>query len=147
MVNLYRELKNKQQKEFNDFSEANMFYAYNDKQFEEGMKKLGLELNQTDLLYSTGSGGCYLKTKSEELQAILNKQEQELRQAIEADKTGEGFIKQMFRYELNNYEYCYTYELDDTLDALGLTIEEVNSNPALLNGLNLALVDMRSEDY
>jgi len=38
-MNSYLELKEKHQKEVNEFP---MFFAFNDKQFKEGMKKFGL---------------------------------------------------------------------------------------------------------
>lgn len=41
------------------------------------------------------------------------------------------FLKSAFRYELANHEFCITYELDDTLDALLLTYEQVNSDPVM----------------
>ena len=51
----------------------------------------------------------------------------------------EGFIKDMFLYELANHEYCITYDLEDTLDALCLTVDEINSDKRLLRGLEKAL--------
>ena len=45
----------------------------------------------------------------------------ELQAAIDADPTGEGFIKDMFLYELENHEYSYTGTAEDALDSLGLT--------------------------
>jgi hypothetical protein len=57
---------------------------------------------------------------------------------IKADKTGEGYIKDMFVSELENHEYGYTYELDDTLDALELTREQIANSPTLKHGLELA---------
>jgi hypothetical protein len=64
--------------------------------------------------------------------------EKEMADAIAADKTGEGFIFEMFDYELGNHEYVYTCDISDTLDALGLTIEDLAKNPALRAGLKAA---------
>ena len=50
----------------------------------------------------------------------------------------------MFKYELNNQEYCITYDLTDTLEALHLTLEEIESNKNLRIGLKLALKEIRS---
>ena len=61
-----------------------------------------------------------------------------MKEAIASDPTGEGFIKDMFLYELANHEYCITYELDDTLYALDLTLEEIEKDPRLKLGLQLA---------
>ena len=59
-------------------------------------------------------------------------------EAIAADKTGDGYIYEMFLCELRNHEYGYTYELDDTLEALGLTYEEIEKDKRLLHGLEKA---------
>ena len=81
-MNQYKELREKQQKEFNAFP---MFFAFSASQFEEGMKKLGLNPEDTDKIYGTGSGGYYRKADSEELSNLLNKLENELDEAIKAD--------------------------------------------------------------
>jgi hypothetical protein len=132
MTNQYKVLKDKQSKEFNDFP---ISFAFSDKQFKEGMERLGLTENDTDKVYSIGGGGFIRKSDSKKFSEMLNKQDEEMRIAIEQDTTGEGFIYDMFRYELANHEYGYTFELDDTLRALGLTFEKVESNEKLLNGL------------
>lgn len=44
--------------------------------------------------------------------------------AIAEDKTGDGFIYQMFLCELSNHEYNYTEDVEETLDALGYTWEQ-----------------------
>ena len=51
-MNKYAELMNKQEKEFNDFANKHMFFAFNQKQFDEGMAKLGLKPTDTDKVYS-----------------------------------------------------------------------------------------------
>ena len=48
-------------------------------------------------------------------------------------------IKDMFAAELANNEFGYTYELDETLDALGLTLDKVKADKRLRKGLNKAL--------
>ena len=45
----------------------------------------------------------------------------------------------MFLYELANHEYCITYDLEDILDALCLTVDEINADKRLLRGLEKAL--------
>ena len=135
MSNLYKELKNKHQQEVNNFP---FMFAFDNKQFAEGMKKLGLTENDTDKIYSIGSGGYIRKTDSKALDEMTSKHEKEMQEAINNDITGDGFIYDMFVYELNNHEYGYTCETYDTLQALNLTIEEINSNANLLHGFNKA---------
>jgi hypothetical protein len=134
--NLYVELIDKHQEEFNNFP---CFFAFDKKQFNEGMEKLGLNPDDTDKIYRGIGGMFYKKSDSQKLKDMLNKHDKEFKEAVANDKTGEGFIYQMFKYELANHEYGYTYELDDTLNALDLTIEEINNNKNLLNGLNKAI--------
>ena len=135
-MNTYEEMKNRQQKEFDAFP---MGAAFSNKQFEEMMQKWGLTVNDTDKICSIG-GGCYIrKTDIESFLALINKTAAELKNAITADRTGDGFIFDMFVYELANHEYCITYDLDDTLDALGLTIEEIKADKRLHYGLNKAI--------
>ena len=54
-MNAYQEMRDRQQKEFNSFP---CFFAFDQKQFDEGMKKLGLKPGDTKLIYR-GPGGMY----------------------------------------------------------------------------------------
>lgn len=69
---------------------------------------------------------------------MLNRFVKEREEAIAADKTEEGFIYHMFLYELANHEYCITFDLEETLDALDLTMEQINADKRLLRGLQKA---------
>ena len=137
-MNKYYELKQKQEKERNDFP---MFFAFNKKQFNEGMEKLGLDSNDIDKIYNIGYGGFIRKKDSEKFTGLFDKHNNEMQTFINSDTTGEGFVFDMFRYELANHEYIITCSLADTLDALDLTLEEVNNNKLLLKGLKLAKKD------
>lgn len=135
-MNKYREMKERHQKEVNDFP---MMFAFNESQFEEGMRKLGLEPTDTDKVFRFGeTGGFYRRTDSKWLKEMLQRHEQELADAIAEDKTGDGFIFDMFYYELANHEYCITYDYEDTFCSLGLTEEEICGNTALVAGLKKA---------
>ena len=135
-MNQYQILKDRQQKEFNAFT---MGAAFSQKQFDEMMAKWGLLPTDTDKILHIG-GGCYIrKTDRDAFHELVDKLDREKQEAIAADTTGDGIIKDMFLYELANHEYCITYDLDDTLDALGLTVEEINADPRLLRGLEKAL--------
>ena len=56
----------------------------------------------------------------------------------DGDVIEDEFIYGMFYSELCNHEYCVTGDLSETLDVLGLTVDEVNDNPAMLNALHKA---------
>jgi hypothetical protein len=135
MANKYLELKNKMQKEVDNFP---MVFAFSNEQFKEAMEKLGLTENDTDKIYSIGGGGYIRKTDSEAFGELIERHEKEMQAEIDKDETGEGFIKDMFYYELCNHEYSYTRDTESTLDALDLTIQEVRASEKLSHGLQLA---------
>ena len=135
-MNAYQEMKDRQQKEFDAFPVG---AAFSNQQFQQMMEKWGLTINDTDKICSIG-GGCYIrKTDKEALRDLINRLNKEKQDAIAADLTGDGFIFDMFVYELANHEYCITYDLEDTLDALGLTAEQINADKRLTHGLNKAI--------
>jgi hypothetical protein len=135
-MNEYLKLKERQEKETNAMP---IFWAFSDKQFKEGMKSFGLDPEKDlDKIYSIPGGGYQKKTDAKALRDQFTRHEKEMADAIAADKTGEGFIFEMFDYELGNHEYVYTCDISDTLDALGLTIEDLAKNPALRAGLKAA---------
>lgn len=132
-MNKYAELKNKIQKEFDEFPFG---FAFSNEQFERMKEELGVKENSE--LISIGAGGFIRKTDEKALDELINGKEKRMKDAIASDPTGEGFIKDMFLYELANHEYCITYDLRDTLEALDLTINEVMEDPRLKLGLELA---------
>lgn len=146
-ANEYRLMKERQQREYNEFSAKNTFFAFSDKQFDEGMQKLGLEPTDTSEIYSIGAGGYILRTESKAMNELFEKFENELREAINADESGDGFIYDMFRYELANHEYCITFEKEDAINATGLTEDEVYASEKLLHGLNKAARDYLDYHY
>lgn len=134
--NSYIALKNKQQKEINAFP---MFFAYSNEQFKAGMKQIGLKPGETKKVCALVAGGYCRKTDRQKFVDMLVRHHKEVATAVAEDTTGEGFIREMFSYELANHEYCVTMDLTDTFEALDLTLEEVNSNRALMHGLVLAI--------
>lgn len=141
-MNKYEELRNRQQKEFNAFP---LGAAFSNKQFAEMMAKWGLTENNTDKIYSIGAGCFIRKSDSGAFHEIMERYAKECAEALQADLTGYGYIYDMFRYELANHEYGYTYELDDTLDAVGFTLDEINADKRLLRGLKKALKAYKDE--
>lgn len=134
-MNTYKQLKDKHQKEMDAFP---LGAAFGNDQFEKMMQGWGLTVDDTDKICSIG-GGCFIRKSDKEAFFIMLKRfKDETDAAIAADTTGDGFIYDMFYYELANHEYCITYELDETLDALDLTAEQVNADKRLLHGLQKA---------
>lgn len=135
-MNHYAQMKQRQEREFNAFP---MQFAFSEKQFAEGMEQLGLNPSETDKVYKAPGGGFYRKEDSQRLKEMFGRFDQEMKEAVAADKTGDGFIYEMFLYELENHEYSYTGELDEALDALGYTLADILADGRLAHGLQKAM--------
>lgn len=135
MANQYMEMKQRQQAEFNAFP---CFFAFSDKQFEEGMKKIGLRPTDTRLVCSGIGGMIYRKRDSQKLADMMERFDKELKDAIAADDTGDGFIFDMFDYELSNHEYTYTGSTHAAVVACGFAMSQVVGDPRLKHGLEKA---------
>ena len=136
----YRELKDRQQKEIDSFP---MMWAFSEKQLKEGMEKLGVK--DMGELKAIAPSGFVRKTDYKALWDLIHRHQQELKDEIEADKTGEGFIYDMFYTELANHEYSYTMDLAEGIAACGLTVEQINADPALIRGLKKAADELQDE--
>jgi len=138
----YVAMRNRHQTKINAFP---MFFAFSEQQFNEGMARFGLAPDETDKLCRISQvGGFCLKTDAPALREMWDRHEKDLADAIAGDKTGEGFIFDMFMYELSNHEYTYTYRVDDAVDALGLSDDDFENNPALRHGLQKACEAQRA---
>lgn len=139
-MNKYAELRARQQQEFNSLP---LGFAFSDKQFREAMQTWGLDPEKDlDKICSIGYGGFIQKKDAGLLHTTTARHEAELSAAIAEDRTGDGFIRDMFRYELDNHEYSYTMDLSDTLDALGYTAEDINADERLRHGLERACTEI-----
>jgi chaperonin cofactor prefoldin len=128
----YTELKAKHQAEVDAFPFG---FAFNQKQFDEMMKEFGLTPDDTDKIYKIGGGGYIRKTDSEAMNEMFERHEAEHKAAMQDDE----YLYEMFYYELANHEYGYTQDLTDTLEALDLTIEEINTDPRMADALKRAI--------
>lgn len=120
----YNQLKERHQREVNKFP---IGFAFSKKQFKEQMEKLGLTETDTDKVVNIGSGGFILKTDVSRFIEMFEQHAKEMKEAMLDDK----FLYQAFRYELANHEYAYTHDPDNTLQSLGLSIEEVKNDPRM----------------
>jgi len=137
MSNRYKILRDRQQREVNAFP---FFFAFSEKQFTEGMKSFGLSAGEESKLYSLGgTGGFYRRTDHDRLHEMFDRHAEEHQTAVDGDTTGEGYIYEMFSYELANHEYTYTNDISSTLDALGLTAEDINADKRFQRGLAKAI--------
>ena len=136
MPNLYKELHDRHQAEINAFPFG---FAFSQEQFDKMMvERFNLRPTDTDKIYSIGGGGYIRKEDHQAMCDMIERHAKEKKDAIAADLTGEGYIYDMFVYELANHEYMITMTSDDTLDALGLTWEDVKADSRLSHGLKKA---------
>ena len=112
----YKEIKDKHAKAYNDLMEqAGVFWAFNNDQFKEGIKKLEKSghLKKGDKLVRIPAGGLCPKhnidTFLKGIKQANKTKTKELKEAREAKK-------EAILYELNNYECFYTGEIDDVVD-------------------------------
>lgn len=137
-MNSYDRLRDEQQKRVNEFLNKYCFFAFSKDQFSEGMKKLGIDPEQTGVLVSIGGGGYLLKDHAKEYKALAEQLAEEQKTAEDDPENGDQFIFDMFYSELNNHEYSYTGDPTDACEALGYTLDEVRANDRLLQGLKKA---------
>lgn len=139
-MNEYAELRQRQQAEFDALP---LGFAFSQKQFNEMMAGWGLDPEKDlDKILSIPGGGYVQKKDAALLHQTAERHNAEMAAAIAGDTTGEGFIYQMFLYELDNHEYGYTRDTEDTLDALDYTAEEVLGNPRLKRGIEKAVTEI-----
>ena len=131
-MNKYTELKSKHQKEVDAFPFG---FAFNKDQFYEMMNKWGLKPTQrSNVMYL--EAGCFIrKSDYKSMHEMFDRHESERKSAMKDDE----YLFQMFNYELANHEYGYTGDLEDTLDALGLTMDEINADPRMADALKRAI--------
>ena len=144
VINQYQVLRDRQQKEVNALP---IRFAFNQEQFREIMKEWGLRPKMDlDKIARIPFGGFIQKKDAPLIHERFARHHRELQAAMDADPTGEGFIKDMFLYELENHEYSYTGTAEDALDSLGLSFEDVAADPRLARGLDLAEKEIRGQE-
>lgn len=129
---MYKEITKEVEEKLNN--QKGLFYAFSKEQFEKGMKKIGLDVKETDKLTDIGSGGFILTTETENFLNIFKVKEEKMAEMFKNEEE----TKNAMRYELSNHEYSYTYDEEDALSALGLTTEEVEENEMFARALKRA---------
>ena len=149
-MNRYKEMKDRHQREVNAFPFG---FAFGEDQFTEMMKKWGMchgrdgkpTKNDCSKIVSIGAGGFVRKSDLDAMHEMFSRHQQEMKDAILADKEGTGFVYEMFRYEMGNHEYGYTCDPNDTLVACGLNMKQVQESPALAAGWMKAQKEIMKE--
>ncbi len=113
----YTQQKKRHQDEISGFD--GLFFAFSNDQLKKGLDKVKAEVKD---IISIGAGGFILKTQVKAFIDTLKRHEQERK---DLKKDNKIFFDALV-YELNNHEYCITYDTKDALDSLGLTKEDVD---------------------
>lgn len=124
----YRDMTNRHQAEVNALP---IYFAFSEKQFKDMLLRMGVRNPKTELYRSAG-GGFYRKADAKLVRSTFARVAKELRDAL---TTSYEFAVDAFRFELANHEFCITYDPEDTIDALGLTMEDFGMYPMLVDAL------------
>ena len=131
----YAQMKERQQREVNGFPLA---FAFSDRQFAEGMRALDLDPTDKDKIVSIGGGGFIRKADEDAFKAMFQRHRLEREAAMDADRTGDGYLLEMFRCELANHEYGYTRDAEPALMALGVAWEDIGGDERLMHAFETA---------
>jgi hypothetical protein len=132
----YLNLVNAHQQELNDFP---IMWAFNDKQYEEALQRLGVKETERDEIVTINGGGIMRMKDVPAFREMLIRHKRERAEAFKDDE----FAYDAFLYELANHEFCITYEYEPTLDALGLTEDDLCNEGARL----LKILKKAKDDY
>lgn len=131
----YYNFKQENSKKFEAFP---MAFAYNKQQFEEAKIKLGVK--DSSELYSIWGNGLIRKTDSEAFNKLVDDIYKSHTEFLAIPEN----LKDAMVYELENHEFCYTGEVEDTLEALGLSLDTITEEQK--NILKEAIKTVREND-
>lgn len=131
----YLDLKKRHEKELSDFPIA---YAFNDKQLEEALEKLGATKEECVTVF--GHGDIVKRENAKPFIKMLERQTEELKQKLKDDP---DFAEAAFLYEMNNHEYSINWTADeDVLACFNITFEDINRW-----GLQMAYTSARNKHF
>ena len=136
----YNQMKWRHQKAVDNLP---MYFAFGDRQFNELREKLGFETEEEMLknIFTIGAGSIILKKDKELVMSTFEQNSKEMDEAMKDD----DFLLSAFEYELGNHEYIITYEIDETLDALGITPEEYSNSDRMKRIMKQAKINYLNE--
>lgn len=116
--NEYLDLQKRQRKELEDFPIA---YAFNDKQLEEALEKLGATKEECVTVF--GHGDIVKREDAKDLISMLERHTEEMKQKLKDDPE---FAYEAFLYEMDNHEYAINWSADeDVLACFSITFEDI----------------------
>lgn len=113
----YLNLQKKHQQELSDFPIA---YAFDKKQMEEALAKLGAKKEECVTIF--GHGDIVKKTDAKAFLDMLKRHTKETKEAM----TDEQFAEEAFLYEMDNHEYAINWSGDeDVLACFSMSEEDL----------------------
>lgn len=136
----YSQMKSRHQKAVDNLP---MYFAFGDRQFNELRERLGFETEEEMLknVFTLGAGSIILKKDKELVMSTFEQNSKEMDEAMKDD----DFLLSAFEYELGNHEYVITYEIDETLDALGIDPEEYANSERMRRIMKQAKINYLKE--
>jgi len=122
----YTELKEYYREKINN--QKGMFFAFNKEQFEEGMQKIGLDIEKINQIAKIGGGGYILKSEVKNFNNLVKEQQSKIKEKMLNDY---NFARGAIKYEMFNIEYCYNESDEEVLSILSLTFEDLEKNKKL----------------
>ena len=122
----YWDMANRHQAEVNALP---IYFAFSKKQFKDMLLRMGVS-NPKAELYRSAGGGFYRKADAKLVRGTFARVAKELHDAL---TTSYEFAVDTFKSELANHEFCITYDPEDTIDALGLDMEDFGRYPMLVD--------------
>ena len=124
-MNKYKQLRDQLQKQYDALP---IKYAFSEMQFKNILKEFETEAGGRVRLLHIGHGAYILAQDEKLIDKFLESSDRELAEAMKDD----DFLYDAFNYELANHECCYTDDITDTLDALGLTWEQIKDDQRII---------------
>ena len=103
----YLDFKKQQEKEFAEFPIA---YAFNEKQLEEALAKLGATKEECVTVF--GHGDIVKRTDAKDLIKLMERHTEEMKQKLKDDVE---FAEAAFLYEMDNHEYAINWSGDEDI--------------------------------
>lgn len=132
MIIDYQTFRKQNSKELSDFMDKNIFFAFDNEQFEKGLEKVHAT---KDDIVSIGFGGFMTKEQQKAYKDLSNKQLQDLRNYMLNDYTQ---ARKAFLFEMINHECMYSGDYEEVLEVLALTQDDLKNNRKLQQAFDYA---------
>ena len=131
----YLDLKKRHEKELSEFPIA---YAFNEKQLEEALAKLGATKEECVTVF--GHGDIVKRENAKSFVEMLERQTEEIKQKLIDDIE---FAEAAFLYEMDNHEYAINWSADcDVLDCFCINWQFIDAY-----GLQMAYDSARNKHF